>query len=231
MIPNHLSRQAVDETASAYLGDDLAVIVASAALTGDPVLAALCSATLAKRQAAIERWRASLLTRELNQDAKFRKGYLLLSYDTQLQARTGKVALAEVSSAADAALIEADRLASEARRGSLDKLKAVLRGLHLEPDTAKSRGIPTDLIVLADGSVSFHPNRASAKAHGRSSGQAWFHAAFNREYSKFHTVDPEAVIPGVIPPVIEEAAASDPEEQEPDPVKAVVSESGELLPA
>ena len=218
MIP-HLTRQAVDETVSAYLSDDLSAIVAAAGLTGDPVLSALCSSSLAKRQAAVEKWRAGMVTLEINRDAKLRKGYLLLSYDAQLQARTGKLSLAELSSAADAALIEADRLASAARRGSLDQLKAVLRGLHLEPETAKSRGIPTDLIVLADGSVSFHPNRASAKAHGRSSGQAWFHAAFNREYSKFHTVDPAAEIPSVI----EEAA---------EPVSADPAETpGELLPA
>lgn len=219
-----LTPAAVDAAVSDYLGDDLAATVAAASLLGDPVLSALATASPAKRLPAVEKFRVGLVASAINSDLRLRRGYEILRPDVQLKARAGKWTMGEVVDAANEALLAAGEAAMAARRDGMSALKAALHSLHLNPDTARVRGVPTDLVILADGSVSFHPNRREAKEHGRASGLAWFHAPLNREMARFNMPDPAVALPAAI----EDAAAAGAEE--PEPVKVAVNESGELLP-
>lgn len=224
MTSTPLTPAAVDSAISDYLGDDLAATVAAAALLGDPVLSALSAATTPKRRDGVEKYRVDRVSELINNDLRIRRGYDLLPPDFQVKARSGKLPLVEIVDAANAALMAAGEAAMAARRDGMSALKEALHSLHLDPSTARVRGIPTDLVVLADGTVSFHPNRREAKEHGRASGLAWFHAPISREHARFNTPDVALAVPATK----EDTAAADP--KEPEPVKVAVNESGELLP-
>jgi hypothetical protein len=210
-----------------YLGDDLGSIVAAAAAINDPVLTALATSPVARRKAAAESWKAARLTDALRFDPRMQKGFLLMDREVREKAKAGKLPFAEIEEGVRLALRDASLKTSEAKRVGMAALKGELRKLHVEPSSAKSTAVPSDLVVLADGSVSLFGNRRAAKVFGRASGQAWFHVPFTRDLARFHPVVDDALVDGTAPEA--EPIKAAPEEQ--DPVKAELDDAGDLIPA
>lgn len=215
-----------DSAVSAYLGTDIADIVKASEFFADPVLTALVPAPVAKRKEELEKFKARRIGSFIQSDPVVREGFRLLDAVVQAEAITGKTPLGELAEMATTAYRAAEVAVATRRRKGLADLKAHLVALHEEPDSARSRPVPACLVMLQDGRLRAFAKYSVAKTWARQQGMAWVSFQVDRETARFDTNEALDDAPGI--EAAAGAAESDP--KEPEPVKAVVGDSGELLP-
>jgi hypothetical protein len=206
-----------------YLGEaDIPLRVAAATASGDTLLNAVVLGDPEIRLTAFHKWRMSRFG-EAMVDRMFALQFLDLDPQTKGEAGSGFMPFAEIEAKVSVAYSTRLDRESELRRGSKNALRAAVLALHVDVSAARRRGIPEAVVVLADGSVTYHAKYHGAKAHGRASNQAFWLGTFDHSRSRFHDLDP-ADMPDSpdTPEVVMEPAAEDVAEPVNEPEHAEV---------